>query len=210
MSLWTHINGTITIDAIGRTQAEKRYILDTILTHLPIVSGSEDDMHTYLIQTDGNNHICGTDEFDLFTNYQTDEYGHRDRCSPGCGGLQMQDNYILVVDGDFRDRMFDQTFHEFTKWLCRLAKRAYIKDVLVKLTSDDKDDYLFTNQNHAFSDMFEYPSWTYGNTTGEPAWYEYLMWQGTEYGLPRLLAHKYVKDDANDKLVQQWCRKKIE
>lgn len=47
MSLWTHINGTITIDAIGRTQAENKYILDTILEHLPLVTGSE-KKHEYL------------------------------------------------------------------------------------------------------------------------------------------------------------------
>ena len=29
MSSWTYINGTITVSPIGRTQPEKKYILDT-------------------------------------------------------------------------------------------------------------------------------------------------------------------------------------
>lgn len=43
MSWWTHINDTITASPMGRTQAEKRYILETVLDHLPLVTGSERD-----------------------------------------------------------------------------------------------------------------------------------------------------------------------
>ena len=43
MSWWTYINGTITVSPMGRTQAEKRYILETVLDHLPLVTGSERD-----------------------------------------------------------------------------------------------------------------------------------------------------------------------
>ena len=55
MSSWTYINGVITVFPLGRTQAEKRYILDTVLDHLPKVTGSERDMNTYLIQKSGYN-----------------------------------------------------------------------------------------------------------------------------------------------------------
>ena len=54
MSSWTYIQGTITVSPIGRTQAEKRYILDTVLAHLPIVSGSKRDMNVYVIQKNGH------------------------------------------------------------------------------------------------------------------------------------------------------------
>lgn len=63
MSSWTYIQGTITVSPIGRTQAEKRYILDTVLAHLPIVSGSEKDMDVYVIQKNGHNSSCSCDEF---------------------------------------------------------------------------------------------------------------------------------------------------
>ena len=55
MSWWTYINGTITVEPMGRTQAEKRYILETVLNHLPIVTGSERDMEVHIIQKDGHN-----------------------------------------------------------------------------------------------------------------------------------------------------------
>ena len=55
MSYWTYINGTVTVSPIGRTQAEKRYVLDTVLSHLPVVTGSERDMNVYIIQKDRSN-----------------------------------------------------------------------------------------------------------------------------------------------------------
>ena len=58
MSNWSYIQGTITASPIGRTQAQKRYILDTVLAHLPIVSGSERDMNVYVIQKNGHNNSC--------------------------------------------------------------------------------------------------------------------------------------------------------
>lgn len=48
MSSWTYINGTITVRPMGRTQPEKRYILETVLNHLPRVTGSEGDMNIYI------------------------------------------------------------------------------------------------------------------------------------------------------------------
>lgn len=41
MSWWTYINGSIVVYPMGRTQPEKKYILDTVLAHLPLVTGSE-------------------------------------------------------------------------------------------------------------------------------------------------------------------------
>ncbi len=65
MSSWVYINGTITVSPIGCTQAQKRYILDTVLAHLPIVSGSEKDMDVYVIQKNGHNSSCSHDEFGI-------------------------------------------------------------------------------------------------------------------------------------------------
>ena len=58
MSHWAYIRGTITVEPLGRTQPEKRYILDTVLDHLPRVSGSEEDMNVYAIQKKGYNGSC--------------------------------------------------------------------------------------------------------------------------------------------------------
>ena len=50
MSYWTYLNGTITVDCIGRTTEEAEYILKTVLNHLPRVTGSEGDMNVYMIR----------------------------------------------------------------------------------------------------------------------------------------------------------------
>ena len=102
---------------MGRTQAEKRYILDTVLEHLPQVTGSEKDMNVYVIQKAGYDSSSSCDEFGEVTNNLTDDYGDRSRRR---GWLRTQSKYILVVEGSFRDRLFDQTYKEFQNWLCRL------------------------------------------------------------------------------------------
>ena len=130
MSFWCYVNGTVTVRPMGRTQAEKRYILDTVLEHLPIVTGSEADMNVYVIQKNGYSSSCSHDEFGEITNNLVDSYGDRSRER---GSLETQDEYILVVDGSFRDREFDQTYREFVKWLCRLGKRIRIEDALVEV-----------------------------------------------------------------------------
>ena len=40
MSWWTHIRGPVEVSVPGRTQAEIDYILQTVLDHLPRVTGS--------------------------------------------------------------------------------------------------------------------------------------------------------------------------
>lgn len=50
MSHWTYVSGLIRVSPTGRTQPEKRYVLETVLEHLPAVSGSEGYMDTYIIQ----------------------------------------------------------------------------------------------------------------------------------------------------------------
>ena len=178
MSYWTYLTGTVTVRPMGRTQAEKRYILDTVLEHLPLVTGSERDMNVYVIQKNGDSSSSSCDEFGEVTNNLVDSYGNKSRKR---GWLRTQDEYILVVDGSFRDRMFDQTFREFVKWLCRLGKRVSIEDVLVEVKGYDKST-IIKNTNiqrkkysyrKVFDGLFEDPSWC--NDTGEPNWCEFMM-----------------------------------
>ena len=110
MSQWTYINGTITVSPMGRTQAEKKYILDTVLEHLPLVTGSEENMNVYTIQKNGYNSSSLCDEFDCRTNNLVDRYGNKNRKQVW---LRTQDEYILVIDGSLRDRTFNQTLLEF-------------------------------------------------------------------------------------------------
>ena len=60
---------------MGRTQAEKRYILETVLEHLPIVTGSERDMNVHIVQKAGHDSSSSCDEFEMNTNNLKDSCG---------------------------------------------------------------------------------------------------------------------------------------
>lgn len=207
MSYWTYMTGTITVSPIGRTQAQKRYILDTVLAHLPIVSGSEKDMDVYVIQKNGHNSSCSCDEFGNTTNNLVDRYGRKSRRR---GWLRTQDEYILVVDAALRDREFNQTYREFIKWLVRLGKRVMIDNILVKISGYDKStiikDYCVQNEKYSwqnvFDNLFENPSWT--NDDGEVNWCEYLLYpRAKDSNYPMMLAYKYFNDKENDEEVKR-------
>jgi len=193
MSVWSFVKGVITVEPMGRTQAEKTYILQTVLDHLPIVSGSEGDMNVYMIQKNGYNSSRSCDEHGNRTNNLIDDHGHK---SQRRGWLNSQNQYLLIVDGSLRYREFEETFKEFQNWLCRLAKRVDVRDVLVEVKSYKKS-FIIRNTNHVYTHMFEKPSWC--NESGEPTWCEYLMWDcAKDSSYPILLAYKYFEDEDND------------
>lgn len=202
MSLWTYINGTITVEPMGRTQAEKRYILETVLNHLPLVTGSEGDMDVYIIQKNGTDSSSSCDEYGDQTNNLVNRYGEHDYED---GWLDIQRKYILVVNGNFRDREFDETFREFMNWLCRLAKRVSIDDILVRIQGWDKQ-YIINDScswDSPYRQMEEYPSWC-EESGGEPCWAEHLMWdRAKNSSYPMLLAYKYFADPENDAEVER-------
>lgn len=163
MSSWTYVHGTIVVSPLGRTQHEKRYILETVLDHLPVVTGSERDMEVYVIQKRGYNSSSSSDEFFEGTNNLRDSRGRR---SYKRGWLHTQDEYILVVDDALRDREFEETFKEFVKWICRLSKRIIVDDVNVKIKGFEKE-YVIDNPD-PFYNMSDF---------NNDNWCDYLMWK---------------------------------
>ena len=201
MSYWTHIDGKIIVSPMGRTQAEKRYILETVLNHLPLVTGSEGDMNVYIIQKNGTNCSSSCDEYGQMSNNLIDSYGNHNRN----GWLEVQEEYILVIDEALRDRRFNETFREFMKWLCRLSKRVWVKDVLVRINNDYDKQYVINEFgfDSPYSNMEEYPSWSKGSD-GEPCWCEHLMWERAKNSdYPMLLGYKYFSDEENDAEVER-------
>ena len=200
MSSWTYINGTITVEPLGRTQAEKRYILETVLNHLPRVTGSERDMNVYIIQKNGYNHSSSCDEYGDNTDNLIDIY---DCHNAKRGWLRMQNQYILAVDASLRDRYFNETFREFMKWLCRLSKRVYVESVLVRINGFDKEYVINADYDSPYCQMEEDPSWAKGSDN-EPCWAEHLMWDHAKNSsYPVLLEYKYFNNPENDAEVQR-------
>ena len=192
MSQWTHINGTITVSPMGRTQPEKRYVLDTVLSHLPKVTGSEENMNIHVIQKARYDCSSSHDELGQLSNLGDESKG---RPHPS---FRTQSSYIIVIEGALRDRSLNRTVREFTNWLCRLAKRVHVTDILVRVSDSwEPQDYLFKDAEYWYG-LFEDPSWT--NDTGEPNWCEYLMWdRAKESTFPIELAYKYYSDPENDR-----------
>ena len=209
MSYWTHIMGVINVNPCGRTQHEMTYIVNTVLDHLPVVSGSERDMEIFVNFNPDRNSSSSCDEFGMRTNNLKDRYGDR---SIRTGWLDTSDEYYLTIYGDFRDRMFIETFNEFQKWLCRLAKRLLVIQGNVTITSDDHDPYhlIIDPWENPYHEMFEWPTW--GRTDEEPAWYEYLLWEPDRYsGLPVKHMYKYYDSEEIDAEMErrlQWAKKR--
>ena len=186
MSYWTYISGVITVFPMGRTQPEKRYILDTALEHLPKVTGSERDMYVHVVQKHGYNGSCSCNEFGEWI---PGELHHT------------QDEYFLVVEAELRDRTFDETKRELMKWLMRLGKRVDICDIMVKLEAYGRK--LIISNPKPYRHLCEWPSWT-DKSGGEPMWCEYLMWdQAKDSDYPMKLAYKYYNDPENDAEVER-------
>lgn len=202
MSYWTYVNGNIVVSPMGRTQAEKRYILETVLDHLPFVTGSEENMNVYIIQKYGYNNSSSHTEFGEWGGYRNWK----------TLSTEVQDKYILVVDGSLRDREFDQTYREFQKWLCRLAKRIDIEDVLVEVSGYEKSTIIRNPQlkgkqswETVYGQMNEKPTWCYDDgEIHEPNWCEYLMWDRAKGSMfPMTLGYKYFNDKENDREVER-------
>lgn len=175
MSWWTYVNGLIMVEPAGCTQPEKRYVLETVLAHLPKVTGSEEDMKIHIVQKEGYSGSANFNEF-FETVYRED--------------FKTQDCYYLILEGQFRDRVYEQTFRELNKFLNRLAKRVYVDDILIRLTGWDKE--IVISNSDPYQDMYEYSA---DSNKDEPAWWEYLLWDRDPSGgsYPEKLTHKYPK-----------------
>lgn len=192
MSYWTYVTGVIQISVLGYTQKQKEYIIDMVLRHLPKVTGSERDMDIHSIKCSGYNESSSVDEFDVHV-YNYLHY------------VDLQSQYLLVVEGALRDRTFEQTYREFVRWLTRLAKRVVVDDVLVKIFDPYNNNSIITNNNDAFGQMYEWGSWM--NDTGVPTWTEFMLWDtdGLD-NYPLTLLAREGDEDAIQELVRrrQW------
>lgn len=191
MSNWTYVHGVISVDAFGRTQAEKRYILETVVQHLPKVTGSEEDMYTHIVQYAGYNESCSHNEFGIWE-----------------GSIEMQSNYGIVVEGHFRDREFNQTLREFMKWFFRLCKRVQVDRCIVQVCDEYGHSVVIAPKQEVLHDLFEWYSWSRRNGTAN--WTEYLIWreitdeQGNRYvGKPDFPDGSCI-DDMTEEELKRW------
>ncbi len=136
MSLWTYVTGVIEVDTFGRSDAEAMYLAQTVINHLPRITGSEGNAEFYLSRPKGYNCSSNVDERDQCSNLYDDRYRRM---------FRTQSRILIAVHGALRDRMFRQTLHETTKMLARLSSRLWIRDCLVRVKSDTNQSFVFDN-----------------------------------------------------------------
>lgn len=161
MSKWSYAKGVIEVTPYGRTQAECRYILETVLAHLPEVTGSEENMYTHLIQCGGYNISCSHNEFSEWV---------KD------GWIEYQNSYMITIEGHFRDREFEETYRAFIKWLTRLAKRVWVNSCLVKI-SGNTENWEERTSIVDLGDLYDYLELYSWCGKGTVNWCEYLIWK---------------------------------
>ena len=98
--------------------------------------------------------------------YGHDMWSNRDELDNLSLDFKTQSRYFLVLDGNLRNRYYEDTFKELNKFLNRLAKRLIVDSAYVRL-NDYKRSYTFTNKNDCYDNMFD----------DENPWYDYLMWE---------------------------------
>jgi len=132
MSDWTHILGILKVKPVPcRTQAEGTFVLDSVLHHLPIVAGSEEKMKVLFAPIEGHNYSSSCDELGQRTSNYNGDYHN----------FEVQSNYIISLNGNFRDTIFSSQIKVFTKWLYCLSSRIYIHDMQIRLYSDYGEQY---------------------------------------------------------------------
>lgn len=166
MSSWTYVHGMAEIDVSAGTNAEAIFKAQTIVSHLPRITGSEGPARWTVVPiTDWANWSSQRDELDHRSNL-----GVRQRW--GSYDFETQTRVLLMLSGDLRDRYFGQTLYETTKCLARLASRTVVRHCLVRVSHWD--------QTYIFSD----PAWIVEQ--GYSDWAEGLVnWKAIPgYGYP--------------------------
>lgn len=181
MSRWTYVTGWLQVCPLGKTQEEMEFVLKTVLNHLPVVQGSEENMYVHVIRGGGHNCSSSCDEYNENTNNLIDHRygsGYKSRR----GWLETQNNYYVFIEGHFRDRYFDETYRQIVKWITRLAKRVQTSEVDVLVRDDwNKSSRITTD---LFDGVWEDCSWSiwkdkkyYVPYEGyEYNWCEHLLW----------------------------------
>lgn len=160
MSCWTYVRGIIEVDTCARSDAEAMYLAQTVVNHLPRVTGSERNVEFHLSRPNGYCSSSNVDEFDRPSNLYDDGHFHM---------FTTQDRILITVHGNLRDRLFKQTLRETTRMLARLSSRLWVLACLVRVRSDMGETFIFDN-----------PKWLHEREITD--WTRSLLWKFDEEG----------------------------
>lgn len=166
MSWWTYATGWIRVLVPGRTQAEKDYIIKTVLNHLPIVKGSEEEMYIHTFAASGHDECDCQDEYGMRTNNLKHwNYGFKDQRH---GVMELQNHYYIFVEGNFRDTYYKEQYRQLIKWITRLSKRLCVEEVDISFSDGFNCSCRITND---FWDCHD----------SDDNWCDHLFWRDNPY-----------------------------
>lgn len=139
MSQWTYVNGVIKVDTFSRSSAETLYLVQTVVDHLPVISGSERNVEYYINLAKSMETSSSVDEFNNFSNLYNDRHF---RC------FNWQTYALIALNGYLRDRDFETTLRETTRMLARLSSRLWVDECLVSVRDGyNCNSFVFNNPN---------------------------------------------------------------
>ena len=133
MSKWTYVIGTVKVDTFSSSSAEAMFIAQTVVNHLPKITGSERDVEYYFNLIKGPNTSSTFDDFGCHTNLYKNFY-------------EYQSEVLVTFQGSLRDREFEETLKEVTKTVNRLSKRLWVNECSILVYGNGKK-YEFSNPN---------------------------------------------------------------
>ena len=68
MSWWTYVRGIVEVDTFADSDPEAMFMAQTVVNHLPRITGSERDVGVYCVRPNGTNLSSNCDEFDVPSN----------------------------------------------------------------------------------------------------------------------------------------------
>lgn len=150
MSSWTYVHGMVEIEVPARTTAEAIFKAQTIVDHLPRITGSEGPARWAVAPVQGWLCSSNVDELGHCSNLgrRTRYYNAAARWNDY--SFERQTKILLTLDGALRDRYFEQTLYETTKCLARLSSRVWVQHCLVRVSHWDKA-YIFSDPDWIIS-----------------------------------------------------------
>lgn len=134
MSWWTHTRGIMVVNCWYSSKFDFNQIMAGIIKHAPSVTGSEGNLEIGCVQDPG---------YDT-AQYKKDKNGEYIKYTN-------QSRFSLIFNGDFRDRVMDETKRELESLLQYLGCRLLVDTCYVEVY-DDFDKRLYTGDSVVPSD----------------------------------------------------------
>lgn len=140
MSWWTYVRGIVEVDTFADSDPEAMFMAQTVVNHLPRITGSERDVSVYCVRPNGANMSSNCDEFDIPSNLYTPGSYFR--------SFETQTKILIVLSGNLRDRKLPETLRETSKFLSRLASRLPIDHCLISVSDMHHKSYIFNDPEY--------------------------------------------------------------